>query len=137
MRRWEYACVFGGDEARHPPVDEIAVCAFNSGGATAPVKSKRPNALGLYDMLGNVAEWCRDGFVEDRWLGSSEETVTDPRGTARLQEQHVFRGGDCGSAADELNAFARQSASHRYNARKGARLKLTGDHVLALLSAAR
>ena len=56
--------------------------------ATAPVGSFKPNAFGLYDMHGNVWEWCQDVY-DDQWYGTSP--TNDP--LRRGVERHVFRGG--------------------------------------------
>jgi formylglycine-generating enzyme required for sulfatase activity len=59
---------------------------FDKGG-TRPVKLKEPNPLGLYDLLGNVYEWCSD------WYGPySKESVTNPSGP-EAGSSRVFRGG--------------------------------------------
>jgi formylglycine-generating enzyme required for sulfatase activity len=82
--QWEFACRAGSQSAIYPPVDlgrrsreplpkliedildEIAWHTGNSGYQTHPVKQKLPNKWGLYDMLGNVREWCRDGVRKYR-----------------------------------------------------------------------
>ena len=59
----------------------------NSGNETHPVAQKRPNAWGLYDMHGNVWEWCSD------WYGPNPSgAVTDPAGGASGDDR-VLRGG--------------------------------------------
>jgi formylglycine-generating enzyme required for sulfatase activity len=96
---WEYACRAGTkmalysdkdltDETTCPDVGELAWYHANSENATHPVGQKLPNAWGLYDMLGNVWEWC-----EDAWHDNYMDAPTD--GSAWLGEGtlRVSRGG--------------------------------------------
>jgi len=87
---WEYACRAGTTGDRYGDLDSIAWWYYNnSGNSTQPVGQKQPNAFGLYDILGNVWEWCQD------WYGPyAAGYQTDPPGAAS-GTYRVFRGGDC------------------------------------------
>lgn len=90
---WEYAAR-GGNKSKHTQysgsnnLDEVAWYESNSGGKTHPVKTKKPNELGIYDMSGNVWEWCQDWF--DAYKKGSQTSPTGPTsGVSR-----VDRGGN-------------------------------------------
>jgi serine/threonine protein kinase len=90
---WEYACRAGTTAARYGPLDEVAWYEGNSGGQPHSVGQKRPNALGLHDMLGNMCEWVWD------WYGVyPSEAATDPTGP-RSGAFRVNRGGSWFSGA--------------------------------------
>nr|VFK31581.1 MAG: Formylglycine-generating enzyme, required for sulfatase activity, contains SUMF1/FGE domain [Candidatus Kentron sp. MB]VFK75885.1 MAG: Formylglycine-generating enzyme, required for sulfatase activity, contains SUMF1/FGE domain [Candidatus Kentron sp. MB] len=70
---------------------------------THPVAGRVPNSLGLYDMLGNIWEWCRDGFRE-----YSVETAIDPMGPVTAGIKRTVRGGSWNSSARNMRAAARR-----------------------------
>jgi formylglycine-generating enzyme required for sulfatase activity len=89
--QWEYACRAGTTGDRYGELDDIAWYDENSGGESHGVGQKQANGFGLYDMLGNVWEWCND------WYGRyPKEPVTDPAG-AEQGSGRVDRGGSWGN----------------------------------------
>jgi len=86
---WEYAARAGDSSCRYGPLDEVAWSRDNSGGKTHPVGEKKPNAFGLYDMLGNVWEWVQDWYSITFYSDSPE---SDPKGPF-TGEYRVSRGG--------------------------------------------
>lgn len=96
---WEYAARSGGKEeefAGGMKLDEVAWQQNNSGESTHPVGTRKPNGLGLYDMTGNVAEWCSDWFGENYY---AESPVQNPKGPA-TGTVRVMRGGRWSSTLD-------------------------------------
>lgn len=105
---WEYAARGGavskGQSYAGCSRGQLALyCRYcvNSEGHTAPVGRLLPNELGLYDMSGNVAEWCSD------WLGEYPDgPVTNPQGP-RDGEARILRGGHYNSISSACSVFDR------------------------------
>jgi formylglycine-generating enzyme required for sulfatase activity len=120
---WEYSCragsktkfCFGDDEydegmvgmlfsklGARSELEEYAWYKKNSEDMTLPVGQKKPNDWGLYDMHGNVCEWCRDIYAD-----YPENHAVDPEGASE-GNQYVLRGGSWDSNEDELRSADRR-----------------------------
>ena len=111
---WEYACRAGTTTRFYWGDHSDSAHAWyrdNSGRHPHPVGEKKPNAWGLYDMSGNVWEWCHD-----RYGNYSPKPVTDPRGPSSGSNR-VLRGGSWTNYARYCRSSnrLRLTASNQYN----------------------
>ena len=119
---WEYACRAGSTNAYsfgNDPKDLPAFAWFdeNSGDKYQKVGKKKPNAWGLYDMHGNVAEWCLDQYDPAFYLRGKDAVVVDPWNKATRPYPHVIRGGAWGDDlgdATKLRCAARAQSKRSW-----------------------
>jgi formylglycine-generating enzyme required for sulfatase activity len=107
---WEYACRAGTDTpydfGSADKLRQYGWAADNSDQKTHPVGQKKPNGFGLYDLYGNVSEWCEDVYSPTYYR---ESPVLDPHGppNAGKDVKRVIRGGSWKSSAGQCVATAR------------------------------
>jgi formylglycine-generating enzyme required for sulfatase activity len=101
---WEYAARAGTTTPRYGELDEIAWYWANCGETTHAVGQKQANAWGLHDTLGNVLEWCYDGYGK-----YSSNTVFDPVQSA-TSDNRVLRGGGWDGVAQIVRVAYRYSS---------------------------
>jgi formylglycine-generating enzyme required for sulfatase activity len=106
---WEYACRAGTTTAYFFGDDSSRLGGFawyidnSTGGHPQPVGGKKPNRRGLFDMHGNVLQWCADFYDANYYQNSPNKDPQNIVGTG----PRVFRGGSWGSGADRCRAASR------------------------------
>ncbi len=110
---WEYAARGGPPSKQNfgyagsDKIDEVAWYNGNSDGRTHPVGQKKANALGLFDISGNVWEWCSDWYE-----GYSTESQSNPKGPDSGRGR-VYRGGSWGGNASDCRVVGRYNDTPR------------------------
>lgn len=117
---WEYACKAGEDyDAAIDSIKllEYAWFADNSQQKYQPVGNLKPNAWGIYDMLGNVAEWTLDGWTNAYFSHTLEQTTINPLTVPRKKLPRPVRGGSYRDDALEIHPALRKPSDPMWNRR--------------------
>lgn len=116
--QWEYAARSGGKDELYSGGNDIEAVAWywkNSGKRIHIVGTKAPNGLGIYDINGNVWEWCEDAYDPNAYAKHSRRNpigeADKSSRAARKRIEHVFRGSNWGS----FPAVVRCTDRLRYN----------------------
>ena len=120
--QWEYAARGGNKNegtkyAGSNMIDDVAWYNGNSGESNHIVGSKRANALGIYDMTGNVWEWCKDWYADSYVSYDTNNPVGPSSGT-----RHVYRGGSWNNSASYCRVASRSGWTRGCDIDKGFRV---------------
>ncbi|MEO1652012.1 MAG: formylglycine-generating enzyme family protein, partial [Bacteroidota bacterium] len=131
--QWEYAAG-GGVKSQgfqfsgSNDLDEVGWYEGNSGGKLHPVGQKKPNELGIYDMSGNVLEWCRDVYEEDFYRRPEARQRNPLNNNYGISSRRVVRGGSW----DFLDGSA--ARSFRYLIHYNSRINILGFRLVRRVS---
>ena len=107
-------CMNGGyvDNVNHTVANDAVGATLGTTNGTARVGSYMPNAYGLYDMLGNVQEWCLDWYSSSITATESDPPALDPTGPRATSGQRMRKGG---SFSDEAAQCRPAASRHNYS----------------------
>ncbi|HJQ23003.1 MAG TPA: SUMF1/EgtB/PvdO family nonheme iron enzyme [Blastocatellia bacterium] len=135
---WEYACRAGsktayafGDDVKK--LGEYAWFADNADAQPHPVGRKKPNAWGLYDMHGNVAEWVLDEYDKDFYATLQARAVNPLRMPTEKRYPNVVRGGSWDDDAGRLRSAARRASTSEWSKRDPQRPQSIWWHTEAIM----
>ncbi|MEY2792750.1 MAG: hypothetical protein RJA76_742 [Bacteroidota bacterium] len=111
-KEWEHAFLMGSKNNKIVDVEEFAWCAENAGNKYSKVAQKKPNELGIYDMLGNVSEWVLDHYQDNKSDLSPNLAVFIEKGAPA-----VVKGGNFKTSKLDLNGTYRIPADPIWNRR--------------------
>jgi formylglycine-generating enzyme required for sulfatase activity len=107
---WEWACRAGAASDDLSKLDEISWYEKNSNDSPHPVGKKKPNAWGLHDMYGNVAEWCLDSYKKDFYSTFPKDKISimpfNPPSEDRYPD--VVRGGSWNDGPEKCRSAIRR-----------------------------
>lgn len=116
---WEYAARAGTSDAYYfgndmSQMDQYAWYKENSGEKYQKVGLKKPNAFGLYDMLGNVAEWTADEYKKDYFDNLKTPIAENPWIRPSVLYPRTVKGGSWTDKPEDLRSAARRGSSPRW-----------------------
>jgi len=116
---WEYACRAGSDNKYYfddnsENLQDYEWYKDNSDGSYNRVGTKKPNPLGLYDMMGNVAEWTMDEYHEDYHEQLEGEVADNPWFKPTVLYPRAVRGGSWKDSRDEIHCIKRRGSDENW-----------------------